>query len=52
MTVKKMKEWLKDKDENRRIVFAYDGMDVTFEDIGLSVEEKEIKQGELFNDSN
>ena len=52
MTVEKMIEWLQDKNKNRRIVFLYDGMDVTFEDIGLSVEEKEIKQGELFNDSN
>ena len=49
MKVGKLKEWLADKDDDRRLVWAYNGKDISFEDIALTVEKKP-KQGELFSE--
>lgn len=48
MTVEKLREWLADKQGNRRLVWAYDGTDISFEEIALTVEEK-TEQGGLFD---
>lgn len=49
MTVEQMREFLKDKNGNRRIVWAYTGEDISFEEIGLTVEEKPEQKG-LFDE--